>query len=95
MAERHQSIPRFKFPSELCLSANPKQFSNTEESLKYVESVIIIPYTNKQRLHLDLPENQKALIIMDVFTGQMTSEVVERYKKNNLYVVNVPANMTK
>ena len=76
------------------MSANPKHFSNTEKSLKYVESVII-PYTNKQRLHLDLPENQKALIIMDLFTGQMTSGVVEPYMKNNLCVVNVPTNMTK
>ena len=31
-----QSIPKFKFPKEFSLSANPKPFSNTEESLKYV-----------------------------------------------------------
>ena len=41
-----QSTPKFKFPTEFSLSANPKPFSNTEESLKYVRE-IIKPYFGK------------------------------------------------
>ena len=89
-----QSLPRYKFPKEFCLSVNPKHFSNTEESLKYFEEVIL-PYVKDQRSKLGLPENQKALIIMDVFTGQTTADVIDCYKKNNMCVVYVPANMTK
>ena len=43
----NQSIPRYNFPYN-CLSANPKHFSNTEESLKYLDEVII-PYVVKER----------------------------------------------
>jgi len=32
---------------------------------------------------------------MDVFTGQMTTEVINAYEKANILIVNVPANMTK
>ena len=32
---------------------------------------------------------------MDVFTGQMTSEVLTLLLSNNILVTNVPANMTK
>ena len=32
---------------------------------------------------------------MDVFTGQMTTEVINAYNKANILIVNVPANMTK
>ena len=46
-----------------------------------------------QRSKLGLPENQKALIIMDMFTGQTTADAIDCYKKN-MCVVYVPANMT-
>ena len=69
-----QSIPKFKFPKEFSISANPKPFSNTEESLKYVRE-IIKPHMNNQRLENNLPDDQKVLIVMDVFTGQTTSPV--------------------
>ena len=32
---------------------------------------------------------------MDVFTGQMTEDVVKRYQDNNILIVNVPRNMAK
>lgn len=32
---------------------------------------------------------------MDVFTGQMTEDVVKKYQDNNIFIVNVPKNMTK
>ena len=78
-----QSFPRYKFPKEFCLNVIPKHFSNTKESLKYFEEVIL-PYVKDQRLKLGLPENQKTLIIMDEFTGQTTADVVDCYKKNNV-----------
>ena len=80
-----QSLPRYKFPKEFCLSVNPKHFPNSEESLKYFEEVIL-PYVKDQRSKLGLLENQKTLIIMDVFTGQTTADVIDFYK-NSMYVV--------
>ena len=31
----------------------------------------------------------------DVFTGQMTEDVVKQYQDNNILIVNIPRNMTK
>ena len=45
----NQSIPQYNFPENFCLSANPKHFSNTEESLKYLDEDIIW-YVVKERL---------------------------------------------
>ena len=89
-----QSLPRFKFPNEFSLSANPKHFSNTEESIKFLKEVIE-PYIKKQRELLKCPSDQKALVVMDVFTGQMTKDVLDAYKDANVCIVNVPPNMTK
>ena len=62
--------------------------------MKYLEEVIVA-YFNKQRSIEGLDRDQKALVIMDIFTGQMTSEVLDSYKSQNICVINVPANMTK
>ena len=89
-----QSLPRFEFPSGFSLSANPKHFSNTDESLKFLKE-IIKPCVEKQRELLKCSVDQKALVIMDVFTGQMTPAVLDAFKEENICIVNVPANMTK
>ena len=74
----NQSIPRYNFPENFCLSANPKHFSNTEESLKYLDEVII-SYVVKERPESKLLNDQKALMLMDVFTGQMIPQVIHHY----------------
>ena len=89
----NQSLPKYKFPASFSLSVNPTHYSNTDESIKYLKE-IIIPYVKQKREELGIPD-QKALIIFDVFTGQMTTAVKETIERNNLIVVNVPANMTK
>ena len=86
------SFPKAKFPDTFSLSANPKHFSCTEESLKLIEE-IIIPYIESERKKLGAP-NQHALIIMDVFTRQMTGPVLEKLRDNKILLVRVPANMT-
>ena len=49
----------------------------------------------KKRELLKCPGDQKVLVIMDVFTDQMTTEVINAYEKANILIVNVPANTTK
>ena len=88
-----QSFPKFKFPKSFSLSANPKHFSNINESLKLLDE-IIIPYVEIERKRLNLEETQHALLIMDVFTGQMTDPIMKKLQENNISNVRVPANMT-
>ena len=52
---------------------NPKHFSNTQESIKEVTE-IVVPYVENQRKELQKPD-QAALLILDVFRGQITEGV--------------------
>ena len=89
-----QSLPRYQFPHSFSLSVNPKQYSNTTESLKLLNE-IIIPYVKKIRSSEDIPNDQYSVVIMDVFTRQKTSEVLDLVNANKILVTNVPRNMTK
>ena len=88
-----QSLSRFDIPNSFSLSMNPKHFSNTAEALKIIEE-IIVPYLTKKKNELHLPQDHPSLLIMDIFRGQMTEEVLEKLKCNNIFLVRVPANMT-
>ena len=50
-----QKFPIFIFPKLFSLSANSKDFSNTEESLRWLEE-IMIPYVNSERSKLGVRE---------------------------------------
>ena len=88
------SQPRsFKFPKGFCISQNPKHWSNEEETLTLIDE-IINPYVVSMRKELNLPDMQRALIIWDVFKGQMTNTVRKKLESLSIELVPVPANMT-
>ena len=86
-------LPRAHFPSSFSLSLNPKHYSNEEESVKVLND-IVIPYVVTEREKLGLNEVQAALLIMDVFKGQMTDTVLNVLANNNILFQSVPANFT-
>lgn len=88
-----KSLPRFQFPDGFCLSFNKTHYSNENEACKLIKEVLK-PYIDKVIKEEKLSLDQKALVIMDVFTGQMTKEVLDLYKKENIEITCVPANMT-
>lgn len=84
------SLPRgFRFPPGFCVTQNPKHWSNEVETIKLIQEVIN-PYVIQKRKELKLPPDQKALLIWDVFRGQMTSKVMALLDSECSYV---PANM--
>ena len=64
------------------------------ESLKLLDE-IVIPYIEKERANLQLPDDKPALLIIYVFSGQMTDPVIEKIRENSIKLVKVPANMTQ
>ena len=64
---------------------NPAHYSNSQESIKFIEE-ILVPYFTKKRRDLGLNSDQKGILIFDVFTGQMTSDVKEVVEKHNFIV---------
>ena len=89
----NQSLPKFEFPVGFSLSANPKHYNNTTEYIKLIKE-IIIPYIEKERTLLKFPKTQPTLLIMNVFPGQITEDVLTVPKDNNILLNRVPANMT-
>ena len=88
-----QSLPKFKFPESFSLSANPKHFSNTAKSLKLLDE-IIIPYDKSERERLKLEPSQLALLILDIFSGQMTTPVMDKLAENHIKSKKVPTKTT-
>ena len=88
-----KSIPAVKFPDEFHVTANPKHYSNEKESLEMMRK-IIIPYVKEERRRLHLSNSHPAVLIMDVFKGQMTDTVKKVLKENRILLEKVPANLT-
>lgn len=61
--------------------------------MKCLEEVIVL-YFKKQRSIKVLDKRQKALAIMDVFTGKMTLKILDSYKAYNACVMNVSENIS-
>ena len=56
--------------------------------------MVLFPYVEKRKVELKLPEDQKAMLIFDVFKGQITGKVTKFIEENNCVIVHVPNNMT-
>ena len=88
----NESLLKVTFPEEFSLSANEKNYSNEKESLKFLGQFIWSYIQQEQKILGS--ENQKALIIYDVFCVQTTDEVLKLLDDSNTLVIKVPPNMT-
>ena len=75
-------LPRVKFPESFCLTFNENHWDNEKESLKMTED-IIVPYGTIEMGKLSSP-NQPALLIMDVFKGQMKGTYFKEIRTQQL-----------
>ena len=81
----------FVFPKGFSITQNPKHWSNELETLKLIDEVINTYICYQQKKGVEVTSTHKALVLCDVFKGQMTDTV-----KTSLFIelVAVPANMT-
>ena len=93
-ARSKRSILWVKFPGSFWLSANWKHFSNTLESLKLLDE-IVIPYIEKGRTYLQPSDDQPAFFIIDVLFGQMTEPAIKKIRENSIKLDKVALNMTQ
>ena len=87
-----RSFPNVNFPAGFSISANEKHHSNTHETIKLLEEVIV-PYVQEERTRLENAD-QKALVVWDVFHGQTTADVTDVLVENNITTEYVPNNLT-
>ena len=86
-----QGIEFPNYFNDLTYTAN--HWSNEEKVIEHLEK-IVFPFVVKKREELKLPENQKTILIFDVFKGQKTERVQEVITESDCVCVFVPANMT-
>ena len=74
-------------------SYSEKHWSNEVETLSLMDK-IITPYIEDVKKELQVPNDQKPLLIWDILKGQGTTRVQERLAELGVVVVMVPKNMT-
>ena len=82
------------FPDGFDVTFTSNHWSNEEKAIQHIGKVVL-PYLKQTREEFNLPPDQKALLIFDVFKGQTTQRYQEYIHNNHMVLVNVPANMTR
>lgn len=85
--------PKVAAPKGWDIWHSDNHWSNEETMKRYIEK-IIVPFIVQKKQSLNLPTSQPALAIFDCFRGQTTPNILSLLEKNNIVVVQVPANCT-
>ena len=84
-------IPKVDFPSSWQITYTISLWANEDTVLGYIDSVLV-PYIVDAHTKLKLPSSP-ALVIFDLFNGQLTGCVKDFLKSSNLFV-DLPPNCT-
>ena len=85
--------PNYTFPDKWHITHNLTHWSDTETMHEFLNE-IIIPYCVATRNKLGLPEDQKCLLILDVYKPHVEASFVQACKDAHLCLVYVPAGCT-
>ena len=86
-------LPTVDFPPDWDITYSTNHWSNEKSMESYVMK-ILIPFINKKKEELKLPQEQRALVIFDQFKGQLTDRFLKLLEQSNLSVVTIPAHCT-
>lgn len=90
----NRSHPKNAFPDGFDIFHTPNHWANEKTCLRFFEN-IIFPYVKKVREEIGaLPVSQKALVVMDNFSGQTTPSLLEKLEEHEIVVIMVPARTT-
>ena len=85
--------PEFNFPSTWNITHSENHWSNEVTMLEYADQVLI-PFCSKMRRSMNLPEDQKALAIFDVFAAHRCDSFIDKFQQANILITFVPAGCT-
>ena len=86
-------LPKIDFPEGFNVTFTKNHWSNEEKAIEFLKE-IVFPYLKSEKERLNLPADQKSLLIYDVFRGQTTEKVTKIIEENDCVILYVPANMT-
>ena len=76
------------------MSFNKSHSSNENETIKLLDE-LIVPYANNIKEKLNLPIDQKVLLLWDAFKGQNSALITSALEEYDIVPVMVPRNMTQ
>ena len=82
-----------KFPDDWNVIYTAKYWSNESKSIQRFQMVLFL-YVEKRKFEFELPEDQKTMLIFDVFKGQITEKFSKFIEENNCVILHVPNNIT-
>jgi hypothetical protein len=85
--------PKITFPPDWHITHTSNHWAN-EETMKDYVTKVIVPYVQKKRMELPSQMRQPALVIFDVFRGQMCQSTIDLLMADNIHFVRVPPNCT-
>ena len=77
-----RSHPKYAFPDGFDIFHTPNHWANEETCLRFFKN-IIFPYVQRTREAISVP-TQKALVLMDNFSGQTITAVFEEVEKQGI-----------
>ena len=89
----HACLPANKFPDSWYVTYTHNYWCNEDTVKLYIEK-IIVPFMQKEKDGLKLPNSQRALCIIEGFKVQCTRKVVKLLDHHGIDIVYVPANYT-
>ena len=85
--------PSISFSTDWDFFHTEINWSNSASVIRYIDNVFR-PHFDKQKELLNLPGEQKSLLIFNVFRAHRTDDVLSHLEGNNILVIFVPANCT-
>lgn len=86
--------PDFQFPKNWDVTHTDSHWSTSDSMIRYIEK-IILPFVKLQKEHLNLPSNQRSLVIFDILRTQaLNNEMKKTLQENCIDWLIVPARCT-
>ena len=82
-----------EFPDDWNVTYTRDHWSNKLETVQHLQ-MVLFAYVEKRKVQLNLLEDQKGMLIFDIFKGLITDKVTKFIEDNNCVIVHVPNNMT-
>ena len=82
-----------EFPDDWNVTYTTNHWSNESKAIQLMQMVLFL-YVEKREVELKLSEDQKTMLIFDVFKDQITDKVAKLIEENNGVIVHVPNNLT-
>ena len=79
-AKDHCLLKGVEFPDDWNVTYTANYWSNKSKAIKHLQ-MVLFPYIEKRKVELKLHEDQKVMLIFDVFKGEINIKLLNMMKR--------------